>query len=79
VVEAATVVVVVAAAAAAATAAVVLVVVFVRGCVGRHRCRRWGWGGRVPGQNLGKILFGQLLRKIWAFFGQNSCKIPEFC
>ena len=36
--------------------------------------------GHVPtSPKLGKILFGQLLCKILAFFGQKSCRIREFC
>ena len=37
-----------------------------------------GRGARAP-LKFGKILFGQLLHKIRAFFGQKSCKIREFC
>jgi len=32
-----------------------------------------GKGGTCP-QNLGKIFLGQLLRKIWAFWGKNHVK-----
>jgi len=35
-----------------------------------------GAGGTFPEKYSGKVFFGQLLRKILAFFGQKSCKIP---
>jgi len=46
----------------------------------RRRRRRGQQGGHVPPKIPEKNkFFGQLLRKIRAFFGQKSCKIREFC